>query len=158
MMQRGVALVKLNKHPIDFRVLLLKPSHRWELMGIMGKMASGNKIVTNFNHGGQPIRFRTALSRAGWSEQDMDGVLRKIQRLCLTTARTFNKKYKYCRKMGIDIALNSSKQIWILEVNTNPTYDLFKYHGNKKLYGTIKRHYHSIEKRQSTSKLKTGYN
>ena len=69
MLQKGIELIALNGRPIDFRLMLLKPAGRWEVMGIMGKLAARHLAVTNYNHGGQPITFESALRRAGYEPQ-----------------------------------------------------------------------------------------
>ncbi|WP_309118275.1 YheC/YheD family protein [Paenibacillus sp.] len=147
--QRGIRLVQLDGHPIDFRVLLLRPKSSWRMMGIMGKAATGNRVVTNYHHGGRPVRFREALRRAGWSDGDIRRAKREIERLCLIAAERFGKRHKHCRRLGIDIGLDREKRIWFIEVNTNPYYELFRYHEDRKLYGKIARHMKRIKSIQS---------
>lgn len=149
MLQKGIPLLKLKGHPIDFRMLLLRPDDRWLVMGVMGKVATGNRIVTNYNHGGRPIGFQKALESAGWSTEEIDSTYRRMYRIGLAAARTFAGKYKHCRRLGIDYALDTNKGIWIIEVNTNPSYDLFRYHKNRKLHGRIDAYMKQIGKNQS---------
>ena len=137
LLQKGVSLIRVNGRPADFRVLLLKPGSRWEVMGTMGKVATGNRIVTNFNHGGRPMRLREALRRAGWNDRDIQRVRMRMYQVGLMAARQFNRRYTHCRRLGIDFAIDMNKRIWILEVNTNPFYELFRFHENRHLYAKI---------------------
>lgn len=149
MIQRGVSLMKIKGHPADFRLLMLRPGRRWRAMGIMGKRAAGNLIVTNFHHGGKPARFRASLRRAGWSNAQINRVRRRIYRIGRQAAVTFSSRYRHCRRLGIDIAIDARKRTWILEVNTNPFFDLFRYHADKSRFRKIRRYMRIIRKRQS---------
>lgn len=149
LIQRGVDLLKLYSKPVDFRVLVLKPEQNWIVMGTMGKIASGNHIVTNYNHGGKPIGLESALRIAGYNQVEISRMRLEMSRLSLETAKTFNRKYQHCRRMGIDIAIDKQKRLWILEVNTNPFYELFRHHSDRKLYGRIDRYMKHIKKNQS---------
>jgi hypothetical protein len=149
LIQKGVTLLRINGHPIDFRLLLLKPEDKWLVMGIMGKVATANRIVTNFNHGGRPIGFEQALRSAGWREENIKRTQSEMIRIGRAAAGTFSSRYKYCRRMGIDFALDTEGRIWILEVNTNPFYDLFRYHRDKSLHGRIGRYMKQIGRLQS---------
>jgi glutathione synthase/RimK-type ligase-like ATP-grasp enzyme len=149
MIQKGVSLIEINGRPVDYRILLLRTDEKWNIMGVMGKVATGNRIVTNFSHGGRPIQFKKSLLRADCSEEEIDLLKTRMYRLALIAARKFTQRYKHCRKLGIDMALDKQKKIWILEVNTSPGFNLFKYHEDQTLYGRIKRDMKRIGKLQS---------
>jgi len=138
-LQKGIRLLTLGGHPVDFRVLLLRPGEKWQVMGIIGKAATGGRVVTNYQHGGRPVRFRETLRQVGWSERDIQDAKARIERLCLLAAAQFNKRHKHCRRLGVDIGLDRDKRIWFIEVNTNPYYELFRHHENRALYGKIDR-------------------
>jgi|SRR5690554_4282138 len=149
MIQKGISMEKLQGSPIDFRILLLRPKNTWITMGIMGKKAERQKFVTNFSHGGKPIRFDESLRKIGWHPTEISQVHNQMNRIGLFVANKFIRKYKHCRKLGIDIALDTKRKIWILEVNTNPTFELFRSHEDKQLYNKIGRYVNHIEKQQS---------
>lgn len=149
LIQRGVSLLSINGKPVDFRVLLLKPQNKWEFLGTMGKVAAANHVVTNYKHGGRPIGLNEALRQTGWKRQEIRNIETRMNDIALMTANAFNKRYKYCRRLGIDFAIDNNKKIWILEVNTNPYYELFRHHRNKQLYRKIERLMGEISKLQS---------
>lgn len=149
LIQKGVTLLMNNGHPVDFRLLLLKPGDKWLIMGIMGKVAGGNRIVTNYNHGGRPISFGEALQATGWSMEKKKRIQAEMSEIGKAAAVTFSSRYKYCRRMGIDFALDTDGRLWILEVNTNPFYELFRHHPNKNLYGLIDRYMKQIARQQA---------
>ncbi|WP_426446408.1 YheC/YheD family protein [Paenibacillus sp. S-38] len=148
LIQKGIPLLHLGGHPVDYRLMLLKPFRDWRIMGIMGKVASGTRIVTNYNHGGRAIRFRESLRRAGFTTKQIDAVYAEMRRVGLLAARQFGSKHKHCRRLGIDFAIDTNRRIWIIEVNTNPFYQLFRHHENRKLYGRIHKIMQHIRKSQ----------
>ena len=149
LIQRGVPLLRVGGRPVDFRVLLLRPNDRWELMGVMGKQASGNRIVTNYSRGGKPLRLEDALRSAGWTMREAADARRRMARLSMAAAEQFVRRFPHCRRMGVDIAVDANKRLWILEVNTNPQYELFRHHANRALYGRIHRIMRTIRAGQS---------
>ncbi|XEC97375.1 YheC/YheD family protein [Paenibacillus tarimensis] len=152
MIQKGISLQHVNGYPVDYRLLMLKPANSWLMMGIMGKQASGNRIVTNYNHGGKPIQFRQSLLSLGWTARQINNIQAKMVRIGLIAARQFARRYKHCRRLGIDLAIDTEKRLWIIEVNTNPLYDLFRHHENPTLYRRIDRYMKEIKKRQRDQK------
>lgn len=148
LIQRAINLISIRKRPVDFRVLLLKPGRTWQYMGTIGKVAAPRKVVTNFSNGGQAIALKQALQRgAGVSHARFLSLRKQISSLGLQVSRVFNRSYKNVRKMGIDIAIDSNQNLWILEINTNPRFQLFRRHPNKRLYEIIRRQMNLIDKR-----------
>ncbi|MEI7024297.1 YheC/YheD family protein [Paenibacillus sp. y28] len=149
MIQRGISLLSMGRRPIDFRLLLLRPRRRWQIMGTMGKLAARGKIVTNFSSGGRPLTWDRALKAGlGLRARPRRSLLRRMNRLGMHIARRFRRKYDGTRKMGIDFAIDRRQRIWLLEINTNPRYELFRYHAKRGLYRRISRIVHGIHRRQ----------
>lgn len=149
MLQKGVSILRVNGRPVDFRVLMLRPRQKWEYLGTMGKMASAGRIVTNYNHGGKAVRVREVLRMAGYGNSEIRHMERTMIRISRAAAVKFSSRYKHCRRLGIDIAIDNSKRAWILEVNTNPFYQLFRKHQDKRLYGIIHSKMRKIRSMQS---------
>lgn len=136
--QQGIDLVSISNRPIDFRVLLLRPKQEWELMGIMGKLAVRNQIVTNHCRGGSSISYKQAMQRAtGWKDEEYEKVEKEMVEASQLVANTLQSKYKYMNQLGLDMAVDSQKHIWLIEANTKPQYNLFKDHDNPMLYKEI---------------------
>src|SRR5690606_11913189 len=121
----------------------------WEYMGIMGKMASAGRVVTNYNHGGKAVRVKEVLRKAGYKNSEIRRMERTMLRISRKAAVKFNSRYKHCRRLGIDIAIDQRKRAWILEVNTNPFYQLLRKHQDKRLYGRIHSKMRIIRRMQS---------
>jgi glutathione synthase/RimK-type ligase-like ATP-grasp enzyme len=134
--QQGISLIQVNQRPIDFRILLLKPRGRWIAMGVIGKWAAKNKFVTNYSSGGKAITLQKVLKHKWAIDQKECAQLEtKLKRLGLYMARTH---FNYAKELGLDIGLDQNKNIWIIEGNTRPGINLFKYHEDQKLYKKIR--------------------
>jgi glutathione synthase/RimK-type ligase-like ATP-grasp enzyme len=135
--QQGISLIQIDQRPVDFRILLFKPGSRWITMGVMGKWAAKNKIVTNYSSGGQAITLRKALKQnIAISEKESLLLENRLKRLGLHIAKTH---FNYAKELGLDIAIDRRKNIWVIEGNTVPGINLFKYHDDHQLYGKIRR-------------------
>jgi glutathione synthase/RimK-type ligase-like ATP-grasp enzyme len=138
--QQGIELISYRERPIDFRILLIRPQQKWEYIGIMGKCAARNKVVTNFCKGGTPLTFNKALSLShSFSPEEIEEIEKRMQKLGYAISREFEKHNRHVREIGIDVALDVNKNIWILEVNTRPMFNLFRFHTDKYIFGKIKR-------------------
>lgn len=137
LIQKGVKLLSLRGRPVDFRVLMFKPQNEWLFMGIMGRLASPNRIVTNYSAGGKAITLKEALRDSGLSNSKCEYVEKKLISLGYKVAQAFSRVSKV-RKIGIDVAIDKKLNIWILEPNTDPGYNLFRYHKDKSLYHRIR--------------------
>jgi glutathione synthase/RimK-type ligase-like ATP-grasp enzyme len=138
--QQGIDLIQLNQRPIDFRVLLGRIDDQWQLFGTMGKLAAKGKHVTNYSRGGEPIQLQPALLKTlQQSPKQIDQLAKKINTISLNVAKTLNLAYPQLNQLGIDIAIDTAKKIYILEANSRPNYELFRAHEDPQLYAKIAR-------------------
>lgn len=142
--QQGIDLMSIEQHPIDFRVLLLKPQGKWEVMGIMGKLGKKEKIVTNYCQGAKAIPLPIAIKRSSMENEQVNTIEELLFDIGLEVAYLVSNEYKYVREIGLDIAIDSKEKIWIIEANTRPNFKLFKYHPDKILYPKIYRYIRHI--------------
>lgn len=147
--QQGIQLLTIDGDPIDFRVLILKPADRWEVMGIMGKLGKRNKIVTNYCQGAQAITLEEAVERSNLENKDIDKIEKLLSILGLEVANLVSSKYKYVREIGLDVAIDQDEQVWIIEANTRPNFRLFKHHLDPTLYHKIYRYIRRIRLKQA---------
>jgi hypothetical protein len=139
-MQRGVRLLEIDRRPVDFRVLLGKVDGDWQVFGVMGKVAARGKHVTNVARGGEPIvvadALREGLRLKPAAIRDVEAKLAKVS---LRTARTLAETYPLLTQLGVDLALDKSRQVFVLEANSRPNFELFRAHPDAELYGRIAR-------------------
>lgn len=137
LVQQGIDLLSIKQRPLDYRLLMLRPSDRWKLIGTMGKWAAPGKIVTNHCRGGKPIGLCLSLQRSlNCSAARCQQIEQAINQLGQRIAKTLGDRY-HMRQLGIDLGIDKQLRIWILEVNTDPRYQLFRYHQDRSLYPKI---------------------
>lgn len=137
LIQQGIDLMTIEGRPLDFRILLLRPENQWLFMGIMGKWGPKDQIVTNRRRGGAAITLDEALQRGfGIDGEKIDRIRSNLARIGFIAAKALQRRFNV-REAGIDVAIDSNLKIWILEVNTTPLFNLFKYDPDQTLYNKI---------------------
>lgn len=135
LVQQGIDLIRVNGSPVDFRALLhLKPTGKWRFFGIMGKVAAPNQFVTNHSSGGRPIRLHQALGLTKENGVQWDA---RIKKFSILVANAMKHHFPKITELGLDIAIDTNHKIWLLEANTKPQYQLFRYHSNPSLFAQI---------------------
>lgn len=137
--QQGIDLIQIHGSPVDFRVLLhMGPNGQWRFFGIMGKVAAPNRFVTNHSSGGKPIWMYRALSiRFGITKNEGLQWNKRMKDFSLDIAHAMKRHFPNITELGLDVAIDNDKRIWLLEANTKPQYQLFKHHENPQLYSQI---------------------
>jgi hypothetical protein len=144
-LQKGIDLLTIQGRPIDFRVLLLKPENEWLAMGVMGKWAKKNKVVTNYSQGGQAITVKQALSGRKKLNAQADEFVQEVSRLGKYLAE---KYFNYSSMFCLDIAIDKNGKLWIIEGNTRPGYKLFRFHQDRQLYPRISRYVKHLRRKK----------
>ncbi|ACT04001.1 YheC/YheD family protein [Paenibacillus sp. JDR-2] len=135
LMQQGIDLIQIDGNPIDFRILLhLRRDETWKFFGVMGKVAAPNRFVTNHSSGGKAIRLHQAL---GLTRQECEPWEKKLREMAFKVASGMKKHFPLITELGLDIAIDTEHRVWLLEANTKPQFQLFRYHSNPKLYAQI---------------------
>lgn len=143
-LQRGIKLLKYNGNVVDIRVLIQKPYQDWEITGIVGKVAEGDKIVTNSGYGGKGIPIEELLTNLKYSNEEIEKLKVIMSSLAYQVADTLNEKYRGIRALGLDIGLDEKLYPWILEVNTKPGYKRFDMIEDKTMFNQITSYYEII--------------
>ncbi|WP_181592545.1 YheC/YheD family protein [Paenibacillus sp. YN15] len=136
--QQGVSLIRIDDRPIDFRTLLLRPGRTWRYMGVMGKLAVRDQIVTNHCRGGSSLTFAEALKESRELQpEEIRELEKRIERLSRLIAAALNKRYPLVAELGLDIGIDEELKLWLIEANTRPQYKLFRDHDDPTLYRRI---------------------
>ncbi|MDF2926967.1 MAG: hypothetical protein K0R57_5881 [Paenibacillaceae bacterium] len=136
--QQGIDLIKIEGRPIDFRTLLLRPKTEWDYMGIMGKLAVKEQIVTNHCRGGSSISFAQAIAQSkGLADEETGELEKRVEGLSLSIAQALHRKFPMIAELGLDIGIDECLNMWLIEANTRPQYNLFKDHADLALYKRI---------------------
>ncbi|GAB2672313.1 YheC/YheD family protein [Paenibacillus thermoaerophilus] len=126
LVQQGIELLRYDGRRFDIRVMMQRDVRgQWAATGMIARLAHPAKIVTNYHSGGQPIELEPLLE-ANMSADQTAEYIAGLERIGHLTASAFNRAYPGVNMLGLDIAVDSDRRPWILEVNTNPDPYIFR--------------------------------
>lgn len=140
LLQKGIHLQKSGGKPFDLRVTVQKTVQgRWVPTAMFVKVGKPGKVVTNYHQGGKLELIERTLARSGYSPARIRKYKDRLKLLGMQTAWCFDRRSPRFRELGLDVALDREGRLWILEVNTRPSYSALKSLSDKSLYRTITR-------------------
>lgn len=122
--QQGVALIHTNSKPIDFRVLVQKNGKgQWTVTSIVARTAADDIFVSNLSKGGSIDSISTILPNTSLANMYTDVTLKQeLKRVALLLAYAFENNFDaFLGELGIDLALDESGKVWLLEINGKPS-------------------------------------
>jgi hypothetical protein len=138
--QRGLRLAKYHGSIFDARIYMQKPRSKWVISGMSARVAAPNHYVTNYHKGGHGKPLDIVLSALfANNRRKVKKCLNEIRHLSFLVANTINKRHSI-RELGIDLAIEKSSRIWIIEANSHPGHMLFTQLPNKSMLRTILRY------------------
>lgn len=154
LIQQGIRLLRYKGLPFDLRVLVQKnPFGRWESTGIIGRVAAKHKIITNHHSGGTVKHFKLLMSEH-MSSEEINNIRKELYNLGANTASQLQRSFPNLKEIGLDVAVDSRWNIWILEVNTKPALFPFKkFFKDQSIYQKVKK-YANAYGRSTSSKNK----
>lgn len=121
--QQGLNLIDHGKRPIDFRALVQKNGQgTWSVTSIVARIAGGNHFVSNLARGGTLSTVKDAVSRCMLPAEVKNSAYAKLHRASLDVAKGIDNYIPaHFGELGIDLAMDASGKIWMLEVNSKPS-------------------------------------
>lgn len=153
LVQQGIELLRHHGRRFDIRVMVQKNGSSWETTGIIGRLAHPLRIVTNYHSGGTPMDHHI-LMQGHLSETALQQFDDQLRRLGVIIADQLQTTYPRLKELGVDIAVDTQKKPWILEVNTYPDPFIFRKLKDKKIFSKIYRYaiaYGRFKKRKQIS-------
>ncbi|WP_219834826.1 YheC/YheD family protein [Paenibacillus sp. R14(2021)] len=141
LLQKGIQLKTARGRPFDVRVTMQRAgSGKWIPTVLFVKLGKPNKVVTNYHQGGKLTLLETTLRRSGCSPAQIDRYRQRLETLGRQTARCFDRRSMRFKELGLDVAIDRSGRLWILEVNTRPSFQALKSLADKSFYRTVVRY------------------
>jgi glutathione synthase/RimK-type ligase-like ATP-grasp enzyme len=111
--QQGIALIRQQGRPVDFRVVTHKVDRRqWVASSFVARVGGAGQIVSNVARGGEVTKPRTLISVAD---------CRKLKKAAVVVSRVMAEQLPGTfAEFGIDLALDVNGRVWLLEVNAKP--------------------------------------
>ena len=126
LIQKGIDLLRYDRRRFDIRVMVQKNlNNKWETTGIIGRLSHPSKIVTNYSNGGTLMTFERLMSRH-CSDSQIKSYVTRLRRIGVAAANQLETAYPNLKELGVDVAIDTKLNPWILEVNTLPHPYVFK--------------------------------
>lgn len=121
--QQGLHLMELGRRPVDFRALVQKNgTGKWAVTSIVARTAGNNHFVSNLARGGSLSTVREAIGKSSLPSGAKESAHSMLPRAALAIARGVETYIPaHFGELGIDLALDQSGRIWLLEVNSKPS-------------------------------------
>ncbi|WP_025026602.1 YheC/YheD family protein [Caldalkalibacillus mannanilyticus] len=112
LIQPYLSLQEYNGSKYDLRVSVQKGrAGRWEITGIVARVARENGIVTNVAQGGAAVSY---FEVKGLIQPE---IMEGIKELSLSIAREIEQDQPMAADLGVDLAIDKKDRIWLIEVN-----------------------------------------
>lgn len=120
--QQGLNLIEIQKRPVDFRAVVQKnASGKWTLTSVVARTASSQHFVSNLARGGTLSTVNDAVARSNIFA-GKEGASKRLRTAALMIAEGIDKHIPaHFGELGIDLALDTSGRVWLLEVNSKPS-------------------------------------
>jgi hypothetical protein len=122
--QKYLSLARIGNSLFDVRVVMQKQKDKsWGCTGIECR-ASINSLLTNISRGGYALTLDEALRRS--FHEDYELIPQQINDFCLKFCVFMDTLGEHYAEFGIDIAVDTNKNIWLIEANVFPSFKGFK--------------------------------
>ncbi|TXK72246.1 YheC/YheD family protein [Paenibacillus sp. N3.4] len=124
-LQQGLDLITSDSRPVDFRSLVQKGAQgQWSITSIVGRIAGTQHFVSNLARGGSLTTAGGALAKSSLAASTRVSVLGRLRKASLDIARGIEAQIpNHFGELGIDLAVDNSGKVWLLEVNSKPSKD-----------------------------------
>ncbi|PWV92042.1 YheC/D-like protein [Paenibacillus cellulosilyticus] len=138
LVQRGINLMKYRGSRFDLRVVTQRrnSADHWRVTGVLARVAAPGRIVTNGSQGASIHPYQQVFG-ANMSARQTGQLRNSIDHLALRIAKRYTHVYTKCIELGLDVAVDDNRRIWLLEVNTRPQIKPFTKLKNLSMYRTI---------------------
>ncbi|MBB6672328.1 YheC/YheD family endospore coat-associated protein [Cohnella nanjingensis] len=123
LIQQGLTLIDAGGRPIDFRALTQKnATGKWTVTSIVGRTAGNQHYVSNLARGGTLATVRDSVAKSNLPLASRKDASARLHRAALDISRGIETHIPaHFGELGIDLALDTSGRIWLLEVNSKPS-------------------------------------
>lgn len=116
--QQALDLISYQREKVDFRLIIVKNgSGHWEYMGAVARYGAKDSIISNISAGGKAEKGEEALKKIlQLTESESRSLAKKMCELAMEVAKHLDQTGLHCGNMGIDLAVDKEKKIWIIEI------------------------------------------
>ena len=120
--QEGITLLTYKERPFDIRILMQRDeTGEWKRTKMFARVAKAGDFTSNISGGGEGLPIDDVLSEIYGSERVKQKCRRQIAQVSKLTVQTLeHESGKTYGELGIDIGLDKTGNVWIIEVNSKP--------------------------------------
>jgi hypothetical protein len=132
--QQGLRLELLPGRNVDLRLLIQKDGQGiWKVTGMGVRIGRARSSTSNLHGGG------SAVSAAGFllehfGEVIAEEIIRECIQLAHQTVKVIEQHYGPMMEFGMDIGIDVTGRVWLIEVNPKPGREIFRKTGQLKQY------------------------
>lgn len=121
--QQGLLLIETQGRPVDFRALTQKNgTGKWSITSIVGRTAGNRHFVSNLARGGSLATVHDSVMRSNLPASLRKGASARLQKAALDISRGIDTLIPaHFAELGVDLAMDPSGRVWLLEVNSKPS-------------------------------------
>lgn len=117
--QRAIPILRCGGRPFDVRALVQRlEDGEFHVTGVVARLGAKGSRVTNIHAGGKALLFEEALTKAGLAPEQIEPVRRRIEALALEVARCLSDAGSFVGELGVDFAIDTDTNVWLLEANS----------------------------------------
>lgn len=135
MIQQGIELNIGDGRVHDYRLLMQKNEKgTWEMTGCAGRIGPRNSITSNLHGGGKAVKMDWILRSKFSDDTRIAHIKQTMINLGKEIAHYLESTFGKLCELGLDIAVDSRGDIWLLEINPKPSREVFRKIGEKQTY------------------------
>lgn len=124
----------------DFRMLVQKNGEgRWSVTGCAARIGAPGSVTSNLHGGGTARPAETMLRERFFNPSRIKNIMEEMEDTGLRAASLLENRYGRLCELGLDLAVDPSGRVWLLEVNPKPGRDIFRRIGDLHAYRTAVR-------------------
>lgn len=133
--QQGLNIKLPGGRVHDYRMLVQKNGTGiWEVTGCAGRIGPAGSITSNLHGGGQAASMNALLRQWVGSEAQISQIKSTAEKFGISVARHLESTYEALCELALDLAIDRSGRIWLLEVNPKPSREVFSKAGERDVY------------------------
>jgi hypothetical protein len=133
--QQGIPLTLGNDRIHDFRMLVQKNgSGEWEITGCAGRIGPKCSVTSNLHGGGKAVSMEKILRIRFPDTDKVEQIKQDAYRLGIDVVEHLEKRFGDFCEAGIDLGIDPSGRVWLLEVNPKPSREVFYRIGELETY------------------------
>lgn len=130
LVQQGLKLNYLNGSTYDVRVIVQKNGQgEWQVSGKAARIGRKGSITSNLHTGGTARTVESIMHH--YFPDRADGIISEIHALVLDIANLMDQKAGPLCDLGLDLGVDVTGRVWLIEVNSKPGRKVFRRTGDR---------------------------